>query len=69
MDHLSAVAVIVHGRNPIHNLSSYQLRNLFGKPEAAAVQRELHAQLCRAIEASGEVLPDFIVEVSRSLAQ
>jgi len=26
---VDAVAVIVHGRNPIHNLSSYQLRNLF----------------------------------------
>ena len=46
----------------------YQLRNLFGKPEAIAVQRALHAQLCRAIEASGEVLPDFVAQVSRSLA-
>jgi arylsulfatase A-like enzyme len=46
----------------------YQLRNLFGKPEAIAVQRALHAQICRAIEASGEVLPDFVAQVSRSLA-
>ena len=48
---------------------AYQLRNLFGKPEARAVQRALHAQLCRAIEASGEALPDFVAQVSGGLAQ
>jgi arylsulfatase A-like enzyme len=47
----------------------YQLSNLFGKPEAIAVQCALHARLRRAIEASGEALPDFVAQLSRSLAQ
>jgi arylsulfatase A-like enzyme len=45
----------------------YQLNNLFGKPEAHAVQRGLHAQLCCAIETSGETLPDFVAQESRNL--
>ena len=45
----------------------YQLDNLFGRPEAGLVQRDLHARLCQAIRASGEDLPDFVAEVSAGL--
>jgi hypothetical protein len=38
----------------------YQMSNLFGKPEARDLQRELHAQLRRAIVASAEQPPDFV---------
>ena len=44
-----------------------QRDNLFGRPEARELQRELHAQLCRAILESGEALPDFVAEVSAEL--
>jgi arylsulfatase A-like enzyme len=46
----------------------HQLNNLFGKAEAKALQRSLHAQLCRAIEASGEERPGFVSEISSELA-
>ena len=42
----------------------YQQDNLFGRPEAAGLQRELHDTLCRTILASAEPLPDFVAERS-----
>ena len=45
----------------------YQLDNLFGRPDAADLQRELHARLCGTIIASGEDIPDFVAEVSDGL--
>jgi len=45
----------------------YQLDNLFGRPEATDVQRDLHARLCSAITQSGEDLPEFVAEVAAEL--
>jgi arylsulfatase A-like enzyme len=38
----------------------YQLDNLFGAKAARGLQRELHAELERAVRDSGEPLPDFV---------
>jgi hypothetical protein len=39
-----------------------QMHNLFGKPDAADLQRELQDLLCREILASGERLPAFVAQ-------
>jgi len=45
----------------------YQQSNLFGLPAARALQRELHATLCRTVLASAEPLPDFVADLSAEL--
>ena len=44
-----------------------QLNNLFGKPQAVDLQRQLHVRLCKAIVESGETIPDFVADVSGEL--
>jgi len=39
----------------------HQLKNLYGKAEAAPLQEQLHQRLCHAVLESGEDLPDFLV--------
>jgi arylsulfatase A-like enzyme len=38
----------------------YQLNNLYGKSEAAAEQKRLHALLVQEVEAAGETVPGFV---------
>ena len=45
----------------------FQLDNRFGRPDARALQRELHERLRRAIAESGESPPDFVEAVSTEL--
>ncbi len=44
-----------------------QLNNLFGKPEAIDLQRQLHIRLTKTILESGEPVPDFVAEVGAEL--
>ena len=45
----------------------WQLNNLFGKPKARQLQKELHQRLCRAIVESGEKIPDFVSDVTEEI--
>jgi arylsulfatase A-like enzyme len=45
----------------------YQQENLYGRGEAADLQREMHARLCRAICGSGEAIPDFVASAANEL--
>lgn len=45
----------------------YQMDNLFGRPEAADLQRGLHRRLIRAVISAGETVPDFVEELSQEL--
>ena len=45
----------------------YQMDNLFGRPQAADLQRDLHRRLVRAVIDSGEDPPDFVAELSCEL--
>jgi len=45
----------------------FQLDNLFGRPDARDLQRDLHAQLCRAIDGSDEAIPEFVDHLTREL--
>lgn len=41
----------------------YQMNNLFGRAEAADLQRQLHGRLCEAIRESAEALPSFVQDM------
>ncbi len=45
----------------------YQMDNLFARPEAADLQRDLHRRLVRTVIDSREDLPDFVDDLSREL--
>jgi len=45
----------------------YQMDNLFGRPEVADLQRDLHRRLVAAVVDSREPVPDFVEDLSRDL--